>query len=170
MDRTGKAGSDGQGEVWQGQARRRMMQAEVQNELVAIYERSGALNPEDVVTVARDKDSALHDCFQWDNSKAAHQFRLDQARRLIRVAVTVIPALSNTPVKQFVSLSPLRGTEEGSYISTVDILSDEEKYDMAKRDAIRGLERLHSQYSYISELGPVWAAIDRSLAKVKKAA
>ena len=41
---------------------------------------------------------------------------------------------------------------------------------MAKADAIRGLERLQNQYSYISELEPVWAAIDKSLSRVKKAA
>ena len=87
------------------------MQTEVQNELVALYETHGALNPEDVISAARNKNSALHDRFQWDDSAAAHQYRLEQARRLIRVAVTVIPSLSNNPVKQFVSLSPLRGTE-----------------------------------------------------------
>lgn len=144
------------------------MKGEIETELMAIYMRDGALNPEMVVIEARDAKSALHDHFTWEDSEAAHQFRLQQARRLIRVAVTVIPSLSNDPVKQFVSISALRGSEQGSYIATVDILSDESKYVMAKADALRALERLKFQYSYIRELRPVWTAITKALEKVEK--
>jgi hypothetical protein len=146
------------------------MKDDVQTELMMIYERDGALNPQAVVEAAHNKNSALHDHFQWDNSAAAHQYRLEQARKLIRVAVTVIPALSNEPVKQFVSISSLRGSEQGSYIATVDILSDPYKYELALRDALRELERLKHRYSYISELNPVWTAIDKALAKLIKEA
>lgn len=146
------------------------MKLEVQSELMSIYHRDGALNPEAVIGVAKDKKSALHEHFDWDDSEAAHKYRLDQARRLIRVAVMVIPSLSNEPVKQFVSIRALRGSEQGSYIATADLISDEAKYEMAKADALRELERIKYRYNYISELTPVWTAIDKALAQVKKAA
>jgi hypothetical protein len=143
------------------------MKVEIQNELVEIYSDHGALNPEAVVAHARNEDSALHSQFEWDDTRAAHQHRLEKARKLIRVAVTVIPAISNSPVKQFISISALRGTDDGSYIATVDILSDEHKYAMVMQDVIRSLERLKYQYAYIRELNPVWTAIDKAVAKVK---
>jgi hypothetical protein len=144
------------------------MKEEMQKELMVIYEREGALNPEAVVDTAKDEDNPLHPHFQWDDTLASHQYRLEQARKLIRVAVTVIPELSNKPVKQFVSITALRGSEQGSYIATVDILSDERKYEMALQDALRNLGRLRFQYTYLEELNPVWTAIDKAVNKLRR--
>lgn len=53
--------------------------------LAAIHERDGELTAEQVVAeAAANPDSPLHTRFEWDNSKAAHQYRLEQARSLIR--------------------------------------------------------------------------------------
>ena len=144
------------------------MDTEAQNELVTIYQQHGALNPETVVDVARDKKNPLHNHFDWKDSEAAHKYRLQQARNLIRVAVTVIPELSNEPVKQFVSIKALRGTDKGSYIATADIISDDAKYAMALQDALRDLERVKYRFNYISELQPVWDAIDKGVNKLKR--
>jgi hypothetical protein len=51
----------------------------------------GVLNPDDVVEAARNPKSAMHDQFNWDDSEAAHAYRLQQARALIkRVVVEVV--------------------------------------------------------------------------------
>lgn len=42
------------------------------------------LDAENVVLAAKDPESPLHDYFEWDDSKAAHTYRLVQARRIIR--------------------------------------------------------------------------------------
>ena len=44
----------------------------------------GVLTPADVVKDASDESSPLHSYFTWDDTEAAHQYRLDQARTLIR--------------------------------------------------------------------------------------
>ena len=44
----------------------------------------GLLDPPDIVAEAEDPNHELHDEFQWDNDTAAHEFRLHQARKLIR--------------------------------------------------------------------------------------
>jgi hypothetical protein len=50
-----------------------------------IYKKAGkVLRPEDIIEDARDPKSPLHDSFEWDDSKAAHAYRMEQARRLIR--------------------------------------------------------------------------------------
>jgi hypothetical protein len=149
-----------------------MLRPEEQNELEKIYERDGALNPETIIATARAATSPLHDRFEWDDGVAAHQHRLNQARRLIRVWVTVVPQASKEPVHAFVSISSLRGSEGGSYKATADIISNAELYEMAKSDAFKALERLHLSYNYIRELDQVWKALAKALAaaRLKEAA
>lgn len=61
---------------------------------------AGLLRPDDVVKDARSESSPLHSLFEWDNSKAAHQHRLYQARDLIasvRVEVTTSTRVMAVP-------------------------------------------------------------------------
>jgi hypothetical protein len=53
-------------------------------------EDEGRLTPECVLEAAEDEDSPLHRFFEWDNDEAAHQYRIDQARRLIRGVRVVV--------------------------------------------------------------------------------
>jgi len=59
--------------------------ADLRSELMAIREEYGSLTPHNVVQAATDPDHPLHTEFEWDNTIAGHKYRLDQARRLIRV-------------------------------------------------------------------------------------
>jgi hypothetical protein len=49
-----------------------------------IVEEKGRVVPSDLVEAATPDDAPLHRFFQWDNQIAARQYRLDQARRLLR--------------------------------------------------------------------------------------
>ena len=53
-------------------------------ELAALYSAKGILLPEDVIEAAKPKTSPLHNLFDWDNKSAAHKYRVEQARALIR--------------------------------------------------------------------------------------
>jgi hypothetical protein len=54
-------------------------------------EHGGQVKPINVVDKARDKKSALHDYFEWDDSIAAERFRIAQARNLINhIEVTIL--------------------------------------------------------------------------------
>jgi hypothetical protein len=53
-------------------------------ELGRIHEQHGALRPVDVVNEARPEDAALHPAFEWNNQKAAEEWRVHTARNLIR--------------------------------------------------------------------------------------
>jgi len=50
----------------------------------------GRITPESVVKEAKQKTSALNSYFQWDDNKAAEQYRLHQARSLINHIVEVV--------------------------------------------------------------------------------
>lgn len=135
------------------------MKLEVQRTLEAIYDRDGALSPSAIVEAARPKNSPLHQYFTWNSEKAADAYRLDQARALIRVAVKVLPQISNQPVRQYVSLSDLRKTGGGSYLATIDVMADDERRGVALNDAIRTLQALQRRFRYLPELEPIWDAL-----------
>lgn len=59
-------------------------EGDVQRELGRIADAHGRLDPEDVVRAAADDDSPLHARFEWDDTRAGHLYRLEQARALIR--------------------------------------------------------------------------------------
>jgi hypothetical protein len=122
------------------------------------------LDPVAVVEAARDKTSPLHDCFTWDNSEAAHQFRLIEARKLIQVHVEMLPGSSDSsPV--WVSLTTDRNAG-GGYRPLVSILSNAEQRAMLLSDALRDLEYFRKKYGMLKELAAVFAAAK----KVKKKA
>lgn len=89
-------------------------------ELQRIYKRHRKLlKAEDVLDAARHPDSPLHAHFEWDDTIAAEQFRLHQARQLIvRYRVEVI---ESKPSRVFYSLSQDR-INGGGYRATEDIL------------------------------------------------
>lgn len=49
----------------------------------------GEITPEDILDDAKNDNSPLHSFFEWSDGDAAHQYRLQQARGLIRAVVAV---------------------------------------------------------------------------------
>lgn len=59
------------------------------DEIQRILEQHGEVRTSQVVEAAENPDSALHGYFLWDDDLAGHQYRLNQARTLIkRVRIT----------------------------------------------------------------------------------
>ncbi|WP_157266465.1 hypothetical protein [Azohydromonas aeria] len=88
-------------------------------------EHDGLLRPEDVVKQAADKAHPLHEHFQWDNTTAAHQWRLEQARRLIRSVRIEVPNQPAVAVQAFVSIPSDRKQEGGGYRALDAVLDNE---------------------------------------------
>ena len=86
----------------------------------------GRLDPHDVITDARDKESPLHSHFTWDNREAADKQRLHEARTLIRsVRVTYV---ENQTVHRTIAYvrDPAKPSEEAGYVSTSVLRTDED--------------------------------------------
>ena len=119
----------------------------------------GVLSPSVVVEAARPVKSALHKCFEWDDSVAAQQWRLEQARNLLRVVVELLDVPDATPTRVFVSLSTDRTQEGGGYRSLVSVLSDTEMRKQLLADAVSDMRLFKLKYQKLSELADVVSAM-----------
>lgn len=64
----------------------------------------GRLQPAHVVEQARDKKSPLHRHFEWDDTKAASAYRLDQARSIIGAVRIVSSDDDEEPQRAWLSI------------------------------------------------------------------
>lgn len=133
----------------------------VREELRKIEEaNNGILRPVDVVTYARkNKRSALHGEFTWDNNKAAEEYRLWQARQVIRVHVEVIKP-DTKPIRAFVSLIGDRANPGGGYRAINAVLSNKEQREQLVEQATREFKALRQKWKNLTELADIFAAID----------
>lgn len=134
-------------------------------EELAVLTRRGRLAPKRVVDWARaHRASALHECFEWNNGKAAEQFRLWQARELI-VSVEVVYLDGK---KRQVYVSPIATRGPRGYHKLVDVMDDKALRSQFLAQALGDLERVCAKYADLTELAGVRAAVQ--LVRQKKAA
>lgn len=89
----------------------------VENSVRALENENGRLTPEGVVGSARDPASPLHGEFEWDDVKAGHAHRLDQARALIRSIKIVITLEKSTIAAPYYVRDPEVPKNEQGYVA-----------------------------------------------------
>ncbi|QCI93376.1 hypothetical protein [Novosphingobium sp. EMRT-2] len=121
---------------------------------------NGRLEPEWVVHTAKAAKNPLHDLFEWDDNVAAQNYRVDQARGIIRsIEVVVEAAEERKPMRAFVSVVQER---DRSYTSVVHAMSDPDLRKQVLRAALTELEAWRKRYAELVELAQVFAAIDEA--------
>lgn len=138
----------------------------VYEELQEIEARNGILKPESVVEYARNPTTTLHTQFEWDDAKASEQWRLQQARQIIRVAVTVLPH-TETTTRAFVSLKEDRYNGSG-YRNIASVLSDEEMRRKLLDEAMEDIKSFRSRYSELKELSAIFSAMEKTEAQLQR--
>lgn len=124
-------------------------------EMERIYQKNGKLEPAALVDESRPADAPLHPCFEWDDSVAAEKYREGQAATMIRAIVVEHEANDQEPVL-------VRGffrTAE-NYEPLRVVVNSEEKMEYVLAQAKRELRAFSAKYSMLSELGPVFEAIE----------
>lgn len=74
------------------------LKAKVELVVNNIYQRDGQVKPSALVEAARPSDSPAHDAFEWDDSKAGNEYRLQQARSWIRTVEIIVDDRRETMV------------------------------------------------------------------------
>lgn len=118
----------------------------------------GVLRPRDVVKFARNPETALHEHFEWDDTKAAEEYRLEQARRIIRVQVVYLEEDSE-PIRAYASLQKDRGRD--SYRPITRVMQDEEMRAELMEQALKEARAWMRRYEQLEELAEVFSAIEK---------
>ena len=118
-------------------------------ELERIRTERGALQPEAIVAAAEPGDCPLHPYFEWEDAAAAHQLRLEQARRLVRAVVVVVG--DRPPSSMYVHVSAER-VGEGDYQPLSIIVSTPDRYLSALAEARRDLASAQRRVAELLEV------------------
>lgn len=136
------------------------MNAKILEELEMIRKQGkGILYPEAVVDFASSEDTALHSRFEWDDAKASQEYRIWQARQLIKIVVLVEKS-SDTEISAYVSLSDDRAGD-GGYRSAIEVLSNEQLRRQMIEGAIKDFEYWQFRYKQLVELESVFMTMDK---------
>ena len=123
----------------------------------------GKVRPIDVVEYARDPETTLHGQFTWDDSDAAQRYRLWQARQVLSVYVKMDARGSkDANIRVFVSL-PKDRTEGNGYRSLATVMKSKAYRAQLLEMALSELQvfRHNQRYKLLTELLPIWTAIDK---------
>lgn len=101
---------------------------------------NGCVTPEQVLAAARNKSSPLHAAFDWDNKSAAHQYRLDQARILIRSVRIDITTETKVVRSVFYVRDPRQAHDQTGYISITKVRTES---DLAREVLIAEFSRVN---------------------------
>ena len=125
------------------------------------YDECQTLNevtPENVLEKAKNADTELHKCFEWDNSVAGEKYRLMQAREIIRHFVIVTPEeKEDAPKIRSYQIS----TTTNKYEPTRLFLQKPDEYTALLERAKNELEAFKQRYKMLTELEEIFDDIDR---------
>jgi hypothetical protein len=148
-------------------------------DLLAELEKIRALAPDGILrpaavrdAVRADEDHPLRSRFTWDADEALDRLQLIEARRLIRVAVKVLPS-TNKPVRAYVSLTSDRRLPEedeelgstGSYRPMIEVMESSALQARLLQDALEELRVVELKYRQLQELSGVFNAYQEAQAR-----
>lgn len=121
---------------------------------------AGNLNAKALVDASRPEDAPLHSEFEWDDKKAAEDWRIHQGRNLIN-ALVIMPenetAEAKEPIRAFLSVKAI---DSDNYTRTTEILLTQDGKDKMIKQALR--ELIAFQRKYRNELKWAKAADGKS--------
>lgn len=99
----------------------------------------GRLSTTGVLQWAADESCPIHNCFTWDNERAAEQFRLSEARTLIKSVIVVnTESEQESPAFWNVSIKTSDAKHEDRYYQSASVISGSPKEFQA---ALNGMLR-----------------------------
>ena len=130
------------------------------------------ITPQNVVDLARNEDSVIHNDFEWDDSIAGEKFRCIQAKDMIRSFILVKEEPKTNPdnknivyeIPELYPVEHLRALHTTSkpheYAPVEYFVENQDEYRILLNRAIAELEAFKRKYSMIAELEDVFNAIN----------
>jgi hypothetical protein len=139
-------------------------------------ENNGNVTAEALVQVASAKRNPLHAEFTWDDTEAAREYRLVQARSMLRSFHVVRDELKTDRPQRVYQVVRERVTDKAGtsrarhvYKTIDDIMRDPDLRAEVLQRALRELISFRQRYRDLNELAVILRSIDDTLEKIKLA-
>jgi hypothetical protein len=132
-------------------------------ELERIESLFGSLTPENVIKASIDEGATLHPLFEWDNSKAAENYRLQQARTLINnVEVKIIHdgQPRSISVYEVVNIGEQRAYKHIEAMTPNDV-------EQVRKSTLRELGSLKTKLSIYNQFNRSVAHLDNAITELQ---
>lgn len=126
----------------------------------------GSLTPENLIKASEGKRSILHKLFEWDDNKAAHQYRLQQARNLINnIEIIVVSDGKQRTMPAFEIIS-LPANSGRAYKQVIDM--DLNEIEQVRESVKRDIAYLKNKLQNYTEFRDVTASLDSVMSELGK--
>jgi hypothetical protein len=114
------------------------------------------ISPEQLIEAAKPKKSVFHDAFEWNDTVAAHRFRIEQARSLL-ASIGTITYEEDEPEQEFFSVK--LPDEPRTYYTRDAVESSYELQDAALAAAERDMESFIKRYRQFENICEMATAV-----------
>lgn len=121
----------------------------------------GELTPQDILDDAKHDNSPLHSFFEWSDSEAAQQYRLQQARGLIRAVVAIYTREDEgKPAVRQKAYVHINEPSAPHYRESSHAMSVQKTRQLVLQRAWRELQAWRSRYRDLEEFADLIKVID----------
>jgi glutamate synthase domain-containing protein 2 len=139
----------------------------VGDKLQELRDKHKGLTASIVIEDAKNKNSVLHGAFEWNDSKAAHEWRLHSARHLMRAVIT--KELDSSGEIRYQPAFVFVKTEEGPrYESLARVLDDDEMRLQVINRALKEFEQWQKRYKEYEEFLSVFESFDKTRKRLEQ--
>lgn len=123
-----------------------------------------AIEPQQLLKEARPKSSPIHHLFCWDDTEAAEQYRLWQARHCIRSIRIIVKKDDVQETKAFHNVVIRQESgDRRAYVHMRTVADDDDLRQQVIQKALAELRGWKARYEeYKSVFGPVFEAIEKA--------
>ena len=124
----------------------------------------GAITPDNVIEYAKNPDSPIHNLFEWDNDKAAYNWRVWQARKMIAECTITVETGTVREFHNVFVADDLDNEDVGKrqYVSFTEIVTDDSLKNQMLQNAKNDAEIYKKKYGTIEACAKIISAINDS--------
>lgn len=120
----------------------------------------GSLTPQNILDASRPKNALFHTLFQWDDTVAAEQYRLQQARTILNnIEVTVV---SDGSSKQINVYEVVKQQSSGQIYKSINSMTLDD-IDFIKQRTLKELTILKDKLSMYKEFSKVTSSLHQAI-------
>lgn len=115
------------------------------------------VTPHNIVELAKDENSPLHNEFEWNDTVAGEKYREDQARKMLLAIIVKEEKVNKKLVETRAYISAIK---RYTYKPIDVVVKDIDEYEHMLNMAMRELQSFMKKYSSLKELEPIFEVIE----------